>query len=455
MPIAGYKPTVDLPTEPNLPKVQPDNYKTVTYDEKHKPLHGLLAYVEGAVWSTQAYYSQVVNKHNDLREVDTAQSGTFQQYHKIVNLEIRVSSALTNSYDQNTSITTVTGAGFIYPFIIPNVADYFVSDTADNQKALFRITSVERRSINVDSVYAVEFELVNYYNQNPQLFDNLEAKTIRKYFFNKDRLIEGINPLLKDEDNTLIRSLSVDYRNIAKYYFKTFFNRDHMSLVIPGQEYAIYDHYLVQYLLSIVDTTDAPEIKSLVLFPSDNDDLMIQSQFFKLMYYRDYEALPYCNKQMGLLSTKGFNRSPYLYGLFFHSIDYVIYPKVFDESTHLEDRMNCKVISDTYLVDTKSANGTEVDYTTQQYITETKSFQIVKGILEHDHYVLSPDFYNNTENQTVLEILTKDYLKGNSIDLRMLAALVGKVMTWNRLEQYYYIPIILTLIKEAYRSTYS
>lgn len=454
MPIASYKPNATLPTQPNLPTIEPKGYQSVVRDDKRTPLNSLIAYVDGAPWTVD-YYGQLVTKHNDLREIDPGQSGVYQQYQKIVGMELRVGSPLSSSYDSDTGITTVTGEGLVYPFMIPNVSDYFVTETGDNQKGIFRITAVDRRTFNTDSVYSVQYELVAYVSVAQEMYSQLNAKSVRTYFFSKDRLVEGLQPMVREEEHDQIISLKYMYKSLVTYYFKNFFNRKFMTILLPGQEYAIYDSFLVEYLLKIVDTFDAPEIRSIKQIPTDRDVYMKQPQFWEIMLNRDYEGLAHCNQEMGLVSKYLFSGNTYIQGAAFSNIQYFIYPVSPDVSREIDFNDDVKMHTLGEIIDAKDALGNVSDLIGSLYVTDTKSFQTVYKVLMDEKYVLSDHFYSGLSTQSVLEILTKDYLTGKSLDLKMLSTLVTKSKAWGRLEQFYYIPILLTLIKEADRSTYS
>lgn len=454
MAIIGYKPDAVLPIQPNLPKIQSDNYKSIIYDDKNVPLHSLLAYIQGAPWTLDAYFQQVVSKHNDLREIDPGQANIYQQYQKIAGLELRVSSALTSIYDSETSITSISGNALMYPFTIPNISDYFIVNAGDSRKGIFRITDVERKTLNRDSAFYVEYEMVGYVEALPLIYDDLEAKVIRTYHFSKDRLVEGLHPLLKDGDYDNISSLKSIYSDTAEYYFKTFFNRKYMTLMVPGQDVGIYDSFLIDYTLKIVQSFDAYEIRSIRQIPTDNEAYLSQPQFWELMLNKDYPGLATCNQTMGLVQKQLFNNSAFIHGLAFTNIDYIVYPNTPDTSLIVHSSPNAKLIAMEEMVEATNVQGTIADLIDDHYIQVNVSHPLIHKVLIDTYYVLSQNFYNNTAGQSVLEILVKDYLKMQTINLDMLLALCSKFKTWGRLEQFYYGPILLTLVKEADRGTY-
>ena len=456
MPIASYKPDTNPPVvTPNIPKVEPSNYKSIIYDDKNIPLHSLISYIEGSSWTVD-FYSQVVSRDNDLREVDPGQPTIYQQYQKINKLELRVDASLSSSYDSDTGITTVNGSANIYPFIIPNVSDYFVTDAGDNRTALFRVTNVERKTFNRDSVYAIDYVMVGYTDAVGALYTELTDKVIREYHFSKDRLLEGLSPILKTTDYEQITNLKASYKDLVEYYFKMFFNRRYMTLVVPGQEVAVYDSYLINYIRRIIDSTLSLDYKHMKTIPTDGDVFLKQLQFWDILYYRDYDLLKQANRNMQLVTKHLFTKNSYLHGLAYSNIDYIVYPSSPEITTMIDQTEISKTIStDEVIIEVANYEDTIASLLTDQYTDVNSVYPIMQLVTVDDSYVLSNDFYDNTANMSLLEQLTKDYIKKQTLDLTKLNALVNKYRGWGRLEQFYYGPILMTLLLEADRSTYT
>lgn len=455
MSIAKRKPITEVvQTTASLPKVQPDSYKGVVYDDKNIPLVSLIAHITGAPWTVN-YYSQIVGEHNDLREIDPGQSGIYQQYSKTVGLELRVEDALNSSYDTERGITTVTGSANVYPFMIPNVADYICAEAGANQYALFRVTQVDRKSFNRDSVHNIQYELIGYVEQNRELYDNIESKVVKSFHFSKDRLIEGLSPTLRTEDFHKVINLKSLYSDLVKFYYKSFFDIRFGTLVIPGQEQPCYDSFLANYMSTLVETTDAPEIMSVRKIPTDRETYLSQPQFWDLLRNKDYNGKAYTNNKMGLVSKTLFNRNSYVQGLAFSNISYVVYPDSPDTSAYIGTLQCIKPFVSATLTETIGQKNVEFTLTDNQLETDSRTYKLIHDVLVDDFYVLSAEFYNETAQQSMLEILVKDYLKGNTLDLNKLYAVSDTFRKWKRLEQFYYGPILMTLIKEADRTQYS
>lgn len=455
MAIAGYKPTINpIGSKPNLPIIESPSSKGIIYDDKNQPLHNLLAYVEGSPWSV-TYYSQIVGDANDLRELDPTQTSVLQQYQEIKELEIRVGSQLNPSYDATTGITTVTGSATIYPFLIPNTLDYFISDAGDNRRGIFRVTNVERMTLSRDSVYTIDYEMVGYAEVDIALYDNLISKVIRSYHFSKDRLIEGLSPTLKTSDYNTLTNLKAIYKLIVKRYFRTFFNKRYSTLVLPGQKYAIYDSYLVDFLFKIVDTSDANELRYIKQLPTDQDLYLNQPQFWELLLDRDYTMIDEVNSEMSIANKTLFNNNSYIHELRYTNIQYIVYPTQVDNTMLIDGHVVKKsTLSTPDIIEITSHNGGLASLLTGSYVDVLSTIPLIKLVTVDTKYILSNDFYIGGTNLSLLEQLTRDYIKNHTLDLVKINVLANAYEHWGRLEQYYYGPILMLLMKQADRNTY-
>lgn len=453
MAIASFKPDAPSPLLPNVPSIEPKPYESILIDGKKEPLINLIAYVEGAPWTVN-YYSQIVSKHNDLKDLDTGQPDIYQQYNKIVGLELRVTSPLTESHDTESAITTVTGSAYIYPTLIPNVGDVFVASTGHGREGIFRLSQVERKSFNKESVFQVEYDLLTFVDADPDRYTLLNNKAIRTYYFNKDRLIQGLNPNVLEPEHNAIQDINYLFSDICSYYFKTFYNREHSTLILPGQDTKVYDSYLVNYLLKILDTTSAPEVKFIKALNTEREKYLNQPTIWNILLERDLADIDYINKIHGLISVSAFSRDGTLNSIRYSRIDYLLYPISPDITNQSEPIIRIKEADELGLIDSKSSTGTLLSLIEDRYIDQNRGYDMIKPILIDEYYVLSKEFYNRQPELSLLEMLVMDYLKFNSLDPVKIVALANHYRRWGRLEQFYYLPILLTLMKATNNRLY-
>ena len=456
MPIAGYKPTKEPIQQANLPAVVPDNNKPVIHDDKKIPLHALVAYVEGSPWTLDQYYSQITTEHTDLREVDPEEPNIYQQYLTIHNLEIKVDSALQPSYDQETGITTTVGGANVYASVIPNAADYFVAQAFGQEKALYRVVSVERKSFQHKSVYHIDYVLIGYVGSTAAaLAQSLKEKSIRDMYFDRDRLIDGKQTTVRLEDHETHKKLIAGYRDIVQNYFRFFFNRRYMTLLLPGQESAIYDPHLVLFLLSVVDTDDSNDVKNVRMPPTDHNLYLNQETIWDAMQKRNYNLIANVHQKMAMVARQQFLSLSFGKGAHYSSMDYFVYCKTPDESYNIKETPKPFETQPLTLIQTENRHGTLASLLTERYTDGTVNAQILYPFMVDDYYVLSANFYNDTANKSLLEICVKDYLKRLTINLKYLLKIIEVYPTWSRLEQFYYGPVIMTLIKQTVKEQYT
>jgi hypothetical protein len=453
MAIASFKP--DLPTAliVNTPKIEPKPYESILVNGKQEPLLNLIAYIEGAPW-TVIYYSQIVSKHNDRKDLDTGQPDIYQQYNKIIGLELRVTSPLTDSHDSETAITTVTGTAYIYPTLIPNVGDVFIASTGNSSDGIFRISQVERKSFNKQAVFQIEYDLLAFEENDPERFNELNNKAIRTYYFHKDRLIQGLNPTVLEPEHNAIQDIEYLFSDICRYYFKTFFNQEYSTLLLPGQEVKVYDSYLVNYLLKILDTTAAPEIKFIKALNTEREKYLNQPTIWHILLERDLADLDYVNNNLGLISVSAFSRDATLNSIRYSRINYLMYPILPDTTDQSNPIIRIKEAGELNLIDSRSTTGTLLSLIEDRYIDQNRGYDLIKPVLIDEHYVLSSNFYKQKTELSLLEMLVLDYLKYNALDPVKIMALANHYRRWGRLEQFYYLPILLTLMRATNNRLY-
>lgn len=455
MPVASRKPDSDTTAlKPTLPTIEPKEYQSIVVDDNHLPLNSLIAYIEGAQWTVD-YYNQVVTRDNDIREFDPGQVNIYQQYTKISGLEIRVTTPLTDSQESDSALVSVTGAALIYPFLVPNIGDVFVAEASEGRQGVYRVDNAERKTFNKGSAFSIEYQLVCYVDTDPAYYQNLEDKTTKTVYFDKQRLTAGLSPTLIEKDFKNLNNLNILYEELCHFYFRTFFSRQFATLIIPGQDYAIYDSFLVKYLLKIVNTTDAPEIRLIKNLSTEDERYLSQDQFWSVMLNRDSTLLDYCNRNMGLTLVKNFGSNPAYAGLRYTSLDYIVYPIVGDETTksgHFEHDILATAMST--VMTAKSPSGNIASMLQDTITIQNRAVPYIKPMLSDDCYVLSEAFYNGGVGQCILEAMVNDYLKGNAISVDNLTKVANRYVKWGRLEQFYYIPILLTLIKTCTKGLY-
>ena len=456
MPIAELEPEVSFVPKPELPKAQPDNYMGLTYDDKQEPLVSLQAYVEGAPWEV-TYFPQVLGAHNDLKELDPGLSPQYQAYTRIEKMELRLDDSINGQTDSTTQRTSANGTALVYAFMIPNVNDYFISNTSMQRTALFRVTNVNRHTWRRESIHTIEFTMVDYIERIPQEIESLKLKTTATYVFSRDRLIEGLpTPYLRVEQYQQLVDLKDARERIGTYYLSTFVDNGSKTLLIPGQPFTrAYDPFLTQFVLSTFGYMEFPRCYELTQLPNNGDPYLNQPQFWEAIIRADRNLINYGNKQMKVATTTSFLHTTYVKSIYSARIDAIVYPWKPDLSAISGDTDEPIIPYDECLKPTTGASGQMPTVEQSTYVIDDKRIPAYPPGHVNGYYVLGRAFYLDVaEELTLLELMTRDYLAGKPLDLNQVTFMANIYITMPRLEQFYYGPLIMALMKYADRRMY-
>ena len=453
MPILQLNPIAEIAPQPEPVQVKKSDYQGIVADVQQRPVSQMLAYLEGMPWSVD-YYGQMLGKHSDLRDLDPGQNAAFQQYRKINGLELRVQSSLQSTYNEEEGVTDVTGSSIVI-HVVPNKADYFVAEAGNRQTGLYQVTSVERRSFNVESVYLVNYRLVAYVTPDNVLFTDLESKVVRQYYFSKDRLVDGLAPVIRKEDYEAYMDYLAMFGDWAKTYYRTFFCRGQMTLLVPMQPRTIYDAWLVDFLRQIVSTDDAPEVRQMSIISLDHDQYMAQGCLWTSLLLRSYSEMQRVHSKASLAPRCHFNRSSWLKGAVYWNVDEYVYPVLSDDYRRVPTQdQRIPYYAPAKFEYKVNLESPEYAGKNQYVLPDGTVIPLAYSVTYDDYYVLSEHFYRGDARQSVLELLVRDYLKSATLDRKMLNAVLMAYPDWPILERFYFGPLLLLLLKDVVRGIY-
>lgn len=461
---------VDAPKPITVAIAKPE-YKGVTVDTKLIPVSSLLSHVEGSSWSVN-YYSQILNKDNASAGQGLGTNPVHQQYKLINGMELKVTSPLVTSQDSDSKTMTTTGSATVYPFVIPNEGDVFLADIGSGREGVFQITNVTRMSIMTQTCHVIDYSLIDY--SSNQRRNDLNSKVIQTFFYQKDFLIHGQNPLLFEEDYVVLKQLQNSYRNIADSYFKSFFSREYSVMLVPLQNTPTYDHYHTTAILKNFSTWDSDEIRYIRKLNVDDDNTLRATSFWDAMFTKNEVLLKHSFTKAGKVYSNMFSYEPLHESIRFSGIKEVIYPA--DPSVSVDytyTRVPKTITGDVTSPETslRSIGGylsqlrpktlsDVVDDVLSGFTLPGKPSidnepPVIHPSFKDGYYVLSQAFYENDSEpgkQSLLEVMIRRYIKDESLDLKSVKKIADSIPEWNPLDQFYYVPIVLFLIKSLIRS---
>lgn len=450
MGIASFNPDVKPSADPNdtLPQAQSSNYMGLTYDQNQTPLISLIAYAEGAAWGIDEYYRQVLGKNNDVKPIDFSLAAAFQSYERFLQMELRVQSDLQGNTNSETQFTQVTGTALVIG-LIPNVHDYFTATVGHLRKSLFRVTNVDRQTWRREAVHLIEFQMVDYVDRVQNEMNDLQRKTTGEYVFSRERAMEGLTPILKTSDYSIITNLKEERRRMGETYLNAFSYATTGTLNLPGQTgQRIYDSFLVDFVMATFQYLEFPRLLHIKQLPKSGDVYLDEPQFWTAIVKRDRNAIKWGNKQMRMTSTKGFEGTTYIKSFFSARMDYVIYPSRPDVSVNSGEDIPPRPSFMVPIRQTTNANGECVPDKDKTYVLDGVPILAYHPVSLNGFYVLTQAFYNNdAPNMSILEILTRDYLESKPLNLEQLNFLISLYPGMERMEQFYYGPLLMCLIR--------
>lgn len=442
--LTSASPVPTVPPQIETVRVSTDDYKTAVVDTKWVPRSSILTHIEGSSWVVD-YYAQILDTDSNLSGQQYTKNPVYQSYKKIANLELKVKTALNTDQDDANKEMNVTGDAVLYPSIIPNEGDMFVADIGEGKSAVFRVTSSKKNSIFKEACYDIAYVLDT--DNNDKKLD-LEQKTSIVYYYHKDYLLNGSNPLiLKNEMDTLLNLKKV-YDIMLYQYFRRFFSHEFKTLLVPSQLMPTYDSYLTSYVLSMFGTQEAHELAYIRALNMDEDRVAKCDSIWSALKFKDISLLNTAFTKAGLISSLAFSRTPTYNGIRYSGVGAVVYPK------------NPYVTVDGSYVNSVKTTSSELQASSD---AATASNVLVRAVnlrkldddlgdnlypvTVDDYYVLSANFYNNTNTQSTLETAVTAYINNNQVDADQLYNTAKNFHTWGSLEQFYYLPIVMTLIR--------
>ncbi len=153
-------------------------------------------------------------------------------------------------------------------------------------------------------------------------------------------------------------------------------------------------------------------------------------------------------KRMGLISVRQFSYNPMLDGIRFSGIQKLVYPDVVNAPIDASYNYLKKTLLDEKLVNVPSMYGDLNGIAGANDAVQTAN-PIIYNVLVDDYYILSKAFYEGSGKMSRLEVLVRNYIDGKSLDPAEVLAVANTYTVWGGLERFYYIPILLILMREA------
>lgn len=473
-------------------KITSTSNTTTMVDNRWVPRVNLITHIEGSAWTVD-YYSQVLTKDSQLSGQQISLSASNQQYTKISNFVLKVTSTLSSTQKEDKSME-VTGEAIVNPSVIANEGDMFVADIGEGRLAAFEITKTTKLSIFKQACFQISYKLVS---DDALRIEDLINKTVKETVYHDSFNLFGKNPIIVKDEHSILIELQEEYRKVLEYYFKRFYSKEFKTILVPMQSTSIYDPFLVEFLLSQFNSRDNHVINHVIKFNVQTDDTLETTSLWDSIKHRDVAYLNSSFSKYSLKDIKTLNSTAISNGIRYSGIRKIIYPS--DSSLSVDNTLDSTLPINNNVVDNESFGNTNIELRTtnlrnlkgsndlssqvdnsvldnyytvlengeQLKIFNPLSTDVVQNTttqdtlsfinvpkeqlpisLSSEYYLLTENFYlNKTSDMSVFEGLVLSYINKQSVDKANILNICKEYHKWSLLQQFYYLPIVLVMVR--------
>lgn len=447
------------PTKPN--HIQPASYKGITIDTQYVPRSTMLQWIEGSLYTVN-YYSQVLGEHDEPKPLAHATSPVYQQYRMIRQMDLKITSPISPSVNPQDNTAQVTGSGITYPFLVPQKGDMFVADVGDGQVGLFTITQATQATIRKDSVYMIEFLMVNELRESDR--EDLDRKTIETFHFSRESLISGAGPFVTETHYQRQGNYATLRDELITRYMSDFYSRQYTTLIVPDQSLVTYDHFVAQAVRQIVSGEHHPIVRKIRALPVATETVMSRPTLWDAIIRHQPNRLILMTNQVKLVSTQIFNNRPILQSLNHTGIKRIVFPlqapsnvDAYYGGKHERDIVGVRMEPGKpryqegplrsqmernlpWFQPSRPATINPDD----SAVPMASALAAIHPVTKDAHYVLSEAFYlaGRRHERSCLEVVMDQVLQAKPISHEHLDEVLKDIWEWDNLERFYYYPLV-------------
>ena len=228
---------------------------TVSTEDKKNAL--LAAYAEGSV-ITVTFYHQLTSDTYGRSTYNTFSEtldSIHQNFLKINNFQMKLKEAVAFNYNLEGTQSQVNGEALLYPYFCPYQGDMFIYQTNANKLGLFKITEPPQRlSLSNTTSHSIKFILLTWVTD--EILQKLNACVVDEAYFDLQTFLNGQGTLLNSDEETLANQTKKAIDVLTHRYIADFLEQQiYRSFV---EDACLYDPYLVEFCLKLFDCKDLP-----------------------------------------------------------------------------------------------------------------------------------------------------------------------------------------------------
>ena len=254
--------TVPVNTEPTQ-AINAEKYvarsvqDTGVASESDKQLAFLAAYVEGSN-ITVTFYHQIKSDAFG-RSAQNTFSETLDPIHqnflKINNFQMKLTEQVAFNYNNDATQSQVNGTAVLYPYFCPYQGDMFIYQTNANKLGLFKITEPPTRlALAGSTCHTIKFILLQWVDAD--ILERLNACVVDEANFNLQTFLNGQGTLLTSDEAQLQADTKKAIEVLTHRYVADFLETKVYRTFIENA--CLYDPYIVEFCMKLFDCKDLP-----------------------------------------------------------------------------------------------------------------------------------------------------------------------------------------------------
>ncbi len=399
-------------------------YKTATLVDKDTPFIDMLNFIEGSEWEV-TYFNQLKAEEDILSNLDIQTPASLQAYNKISKLILKVQTPIDTG-----DLNNINGSSIIIGNIVPQEEDLLFVKLAGGRPALLRVNEVSRETYTLSSVFKISYVLDSWVDTDPTRYNDLLTKISKEFYFDKEYMTTESSPILLKSVYEFKKEVTRVLYKLPEYYLDMILDNITKYLVKPDETLVTLDLPMSEFFYSMHNVIDTPKL--------------LKVNLVKLNYteyeHNIFNALIAKDKRMLRLSKRYYNTvnlGPYIH----HS-------GLGGEDNQVLNLMRYSGVRK--LVDlTEEITGVPHSTPSVNIAEYTGVLPVVTG-----EYLFTDNLYTLTDDSlSTIERLVYNYFEGNVLSDDDVQVLLDTYTFWSRSEIYFYLPIMIFILKEKLRYT--
>ena len=450
------EPKQDKPTNPNI---MPPDYRGITVESRNINRKDIIAEIGGRPWIVQ-YYSSYLNADNQTAPLATNRLAPYQQYMKVIDLEIKVNRTYEYEVDSGSKEAKLTGAATMYPGMVPQKGDVFIADIGNGYSGIFLVTDAQPKAHFQETVYAIEYVLRSY--SNPEELNDLAEKTQKVTYFVKRLIQNGQRGILIQEEFDLYTNAVKLYSEFSRNYFSDFFNREYSTFTVPGQSKSTYDQYAIKAIMAVFAMGEVQDYDQVKILNTVDGYEHVTTTVWDALLTMDPTVLYRCESLLSVTDVGIYHAYSMYQNIRWSGIKQVVYPVNRESSSHSQlvtiPKPIYTALEPSRAVKTNRPLGLDALIANDcldgfgAVPPDQRSPPAIWPVTKDEHYIFSKAFYSGrTEEMSQVELMLEQCFKNQPLAGHDLLGICRASRLWGDVERFYYTPVLALLIVQFIR----